>query len=235
MTPTRRPLVVVLVGAGLAVVALEAAGRGTLAGPPLTSWPTVETWYDQAGPAVAALAGLRLAALGGAGWVLVATALQLVAGLAPCRTVQQLADAVSPVALRQLSQGVAGLAVGVGLLGPPAPATPRVDPPGIAVMEVLDPAQPTTTSTATTTVAPPGDRAAAVPAPVAPPDDEVVVAAGDSFWSLAVDAVADHQQPPAVDDYWRRLVAANRARLVDPANPDLLYPGQVLTLPPLDA
>jgi hypothetical protein len=32
---------------------------------------------------------------------------------------------------------------------------------------------------------------------------------------------------------WRRLVEVNRPRLVDPANPDLLYPGQVLVLPPM--
>jgi nucleoid-associated protein YgaU len=59
----------------------------------------------------------------------------------------------------------------------------------------------------------------------------VVVAAGDSFWSLAVDAVADDPGRGDVGDYWRRLIAANRARLVDPANPDLLYAGQVLALP----
>ena len=57
------------------------------------------------------------------------------------------------------------------------------------------------------------------------------MAPGDSFWSLAVDAVGDGARPVAVDDYWRRLIAANRARLVDPANPDLLYPGQVLAAP----
>ncbi|PLS75238.1 MAG: hypothetical protein CYG61_08380, partial [Actinobacteria bacterium] len=38
-----------------------------------------------------------------------------------------------------------------------------------------------------------------------------------------------------VDAYWRRLVDANRAILRDPANPDLLYPGQVLTVPPAAA
>ena len=62
-----------------------------------------------------------------------------------------------------------------------------------------------------------------------------MVGVGDSFWSLAVEAVAErHGRPPAdreVVGYWRRLVAANRAVLVDPANPDLLYPGQKLTLP----
>jgi nucleoid-associated protein YgaU len=32
--------------------------------------------------------------------------------------------------------------------------------------------------------------------------------------------------------YWVVLVEANRDRLVDPTNPDLIYPNQVLRLPP---
>jgi nucleoid-associated protein YgaU len=31
--------------------------------------------------------------------------------------------------------------------------------------------------------------------------------------------------------YWQSLVDANRATLADPENPDLLFSGQVLTLP----
>jgi hypothetical protein len=36
----------------------------------------------------------------------------------------------------------------------------------------------------------------------------------------------------AVARYWRSLVEANRAELVDPGNHDLLVPGQQLVLPP---
>jgi hypothetical protein len=32
--------------------------------------------------------------------------------------------------------------------------------------------------------------------------------------------------------YWTILVAANRHTLADAANPDLLYTGQVVTIPP---
>ena len=133
---------------------------------------------------------------------------------------------MSPLVLRRLAHGVAGLSVTIGLAGPPAPT----DPAGTAVMEVLDDAPPPTTPTA---------GAASQPTDAGrrcrrPPDDEVVVAPGDSFWSLAVEAVGDHAGPGPVDDYWRRLIARNRARLVDPGNPDLLYPGQVLLLPPIE-
>jgi nucleoid-associated protein YgaU len=34
-----------------------------------------------------------------------------------------------------------------------------------------------------------------------------------------------------VAPYWQRLVEANRPALADPANPDLVFPGQVFTVP----
>jgi nucleoid-associated protein YgaU len=57
-----------------------------------------------------------------------------------------------------------------------------------------------------------------------------VVGAGDSFWSIAEDVVGaggDH-----VRAYWEQLIAANADRLAVPGQPDLLFPGQRLTLPP---
>ncbi len=224
MRAVRRRLIVVAAVAGLATAALVAAGSGPLAGPPGGSWAVVERWYEQVGATPAALAGLRLVAVVGAGWLLAASLLQLLASLRPRGAVQRVADAVSPLVLRRLAHGVAGLSVTIGLAGPPAPR----DPAGTAVMEVLDDAPPPTTQ-------PPAPPPPTTQPPVPPPpDDEVVVAPGDSFWRLAVEAVGDHAGPGPVDDYWRRLIARNRARLVDPGNPDLLYPGQVLLLPPIE-
>lgn len=216
MRAVRSQLVAVMAASGLAVAALVGAGSGALAGPPSASWSAVEGWYGQVGAARAVLVGLRLVALVGAGWILAASGLQLLARLSPAGAVRAVADALSPLVLRGLAHGVAGMSVTVSLVGPPTPT----DPPGTAVMEVVGDAQPPP-------IQPPV-------APVAPPaDEEVVVEPGDSFWSLAADAVGDHARPAAVDDYWRRLIARNRARLVDPGNPDLLYPGQVLALPPI--
>jgi hypothetical protein len=42
------------------------------------------------------------------------------------------------------------------------------------------------------------------------------------------------RSPRANHGYWQRLVDHNRDVLDDPDNPDLLFPGQVLELPPLD-
>ncbi len=107
-------------------------------------------------------------------------------------------------------------------------------PPATATMtRVGDPLLTSVTMTRTALVvpgpAPPG------PAPPSAGATTWVVEPGDSFWSIAEDVVTSPGQaaPPErdVSRYWRRLVDANRDRLVDPGNPDLLLPGQTLTLP----
>jgi hypothetical protein len=83
--------------------------------------------------------------------------------------------------------------------------------------------------------APPA-RAAPDPASAAAPSSWTVEA-GDSFWSIAAETVAPAREAPddrRVIGYWRRLVEANRGRLLDPGNPDLLVPGQELVLPDPD-
>ncbi|MGI9120643.1 MAG: LysM peptidoglycan-binding domain-containing protein [Acidimicrobiales bacterium] len=58
---------------------------------------------------------------------------------------------------------------------------------------------------------------------------------GDHLWAVAARTLTtawgteptDHEVVP----YWRSLVAANRDHLADPANPDLVFPGQVVVVP----
>jgi hypothetical protein len=94
---------------------------------------------------------------------------------------------------------------------------------------------------------PPDGAASAPPASRAPPapatadaahapstQSSWTVEAGDSFWSIAAEAVAAAGREPTdrqVTAYWRRLVEANRIRLIDAGNPDLLLSGQHLVLP----
>jgi hypothetical protein len=61
----------------------------------------------------------------------------------------------------------------------------------------------------------------------------VEVVAGDSFWTLAgalagSGGTADTAEVTIV---WSALIDANRDRLVEPGNPDLLHVGQVLVVP----
>jgi nucleoid-associated protein YgaU len=60
------------------------------------------------------------------------------------------------------------------------------------------------------------------------------VVPGDHLWSIAertVEAHTGRTDEAAVERYWRSLVAANPQL----AHPDLVFPGEVLALPPLDA
>ncbi len=122
--------------------------------------------------------------------------------------------------------------------------------PAVATMaRVADEVTPPSTREVPATTLPLGDEgrtAGAAPLatdPAPPPLPEVdpgvwVVEQGDSFWSIAEQVVgaedAASADERATRRYWRRLVDANRAGLVDPGNPDLLLPGQRLVLPAPD-
>jgi hypothetical protein len=63
-----------------------------------------------------------------------------------------------------------------------------------------------------------------------------VVQPGDSFWSIAMTRVKAAGSDPTIGhvaSYWWMLVQANRADLPVPGNPDLLFPGDTVELPPL--
>jgi len=101
-------------------------------------------------------------------------------------------------------------------------------------------AAPTTTTTAPPAPTPPpapgeADPPTGDPAPPSTGATEVTVAAGDSFWRIAERTVSEQLGRPATDaeitGYWAVFVAENADRLVQPGNPDLILPGQVLTLP----
>ena len=62
------------------------------------------------------------------------------------------------------------------------------------------------------------------------------VGPGDSFWKIAEEELGDAWGRDDLTDaevatYWRTLIAQNMDRLVEPGNPDLLFPGQELMLP----
>ena len=65
------------------------------------------------------------------------------------------------------------------------------------------------------------------------------IESGQHLWSIAAHLVGEHLGREAtyreVDPYWRRLLAANQHRLPDPDTPDLVFPGDVLDVPPVVA
>jgi hypothetical protein len=139
---------------------------------------------------------------------------------------------------------VVGLVRGRAVRSPPLPG-------GAAVLRVLtglglglsavatadptsaQPAPPTLQREPTDVTPPPTEP---LPPPPAEHPATHTVLTGESFWSIAEGAVARQLGRPPTDPdvapYWLRLIEANRDRLVDPADPDLLHPGQTLLLPP---
>ena len=70
----------------------------------------------------------------------------------------------------------------------------------------------------------------------APPDSaEHRVVPGDNLWSIAeMHLLAQNEVigDPEIARYWLRVIEHNRARLRS-GDPDLIYPGEVVTLPPV--
>jgi LysM domain len=229
--PDRRRLL-----GGLAVAVASIAilsGLAPAASPSSMAWSAIEDWYDEVGPATASVGVVWTASVVIAGWLALACLLQLFARLSWAGWARPLADRLAPAALRSL----AGASLTASLvLSSPAAAGADASP-GTATLHPLGVEEVTTTSS-TVVTSPPTPAEPAVPAPVEPPaGDEYTVVRGDSFWTIADERLEeigpDGLTPQVRLDYWRRLITANSDRLVFAGNPDLLYAGQTLVLPPL--
>ena len=69
----------------------------------------------------------------------------------------------------------------------------------------------------------------------ASPGDSVVVEPGDHLWKISASHLEAVLERPAeveeIDPYWRVVMETNRD-LLNSGDPDLIYPGEVITLPP---
>lgn len=222
---------------GLGVVIITAMGawllwrlRGRVGTPVVSSWSEAERWYDAVGPTAAIVAGVRVAAMVVACWLTAAATLELLASFHPWSGIRALTDLIAPRSLQRLVHGLAGLSLTAGL-ALPAPSAGLLgagrEPAWMVVQ--ADPSEGGGTATMHLVDAP------TVEAPVADESTRVVVVPGDSFWSIAEHALRD-ANPSSPNEaeiarYWRRVIDENRATLVDPGTPDLIYAGQVFTLP----
>lgn len=140
---------------------------------------------------------------------------------APPTTMVALSDGASAAATTMRSRGGPSEEVAVGR---PLPS------PGVAVGGPVDPDDVAVGGPSTRVPTP---RIPEVTVPETP--GTWTVATGESFWVIAAETVSDLLGRPATDDeiapYWTALIDANRHRLVDPENPDLILPGQVFELP----
>jgi hypothetical protein len=230
-----------------AAAALQWAGEGPLATPPLTEpgrWPA---WLEDRDPVMAAFALLRVGALGGlwylAGITLLGTVLRVVGAASLIRVTDRFT--IGPV--RRMLAG--SVSLGLAASGVLAVAAPAMRLP-VAV------AQTSTTSTTAVTPAPPATVTmhrlgpAEGPAPVAPAGlvaqvptpapapasaERRTLVPGESFWSIAEDVLAARLGRAPTDaeivPYWQRLIEANRSELAHRDNPDLIFPAQSFVIP----
>lgn len=218
-------------------------------------------WLQQTPSEEVLLAGVRLAALVAASWLLGSTLLYVGARVARLHgAAYALGWATLPVVRRWTDRALAVSIVAASALGATRPVgadpPPTTTAPPAVVVDVdhrdrstlpdLPPATARTgrgTEPSSAGTVPPLLLSLPVePAPPAParvPDATHTVMAGEHLWSIAgatvvartgrsVEALA----PADIAPFWVRLVERNRARLRS-GNPSLVYPGEVVELPPL--
>jgi nucleoid-associated protein YgaU len=196
--------------------------------------------------------GLLVVALGLVAMLVFALVVELLrrAGRAPV-TVERL-DRILPTTARRFAAAALGLTV--SLLGPASAAASDAPVRDWLAGTTTTTSTPPSTSTSTTTTRTlrPGpvatadaldERAASpstvpvvpAPPPVAPTTSApalVVVVEGDCLWSIAADRLGPDATNPAIDRAWRAIYTANRDAIGD--DPNLIFPGLELALPPID-
>lgn len=228
-----------LFGLGLAGLLLRLAATGDLASPPLGSLDDLAAWSDAREPAAAGIAIVRLVAELAVWYLLAVSALHVASTVLRASGGHRAADALTTPGVRRLVR--AGLGLGLAAAssvsgqeeaGAPGTVTmtPVAEAPLVIQTRIEDPG-----GTATMRPQVAQETGVAQMAPVAP--TTWTVAPGESLWTIAEDLLADawQRQPThaETDPFWRALVEANRSRLADPADPDLIHPGQVFEVPPL--
>lgn len=236
---------------------LHLVGTGDLATPPgPRRWPE---WINAVGPDAAIVAILRILGIA-LGWYLVlgTVAAAIARSNAAPHTVA-LIEGATPRFLRQivgttramtvsaaaLTIAVSPLVVSVGAdtvlpvgaeVRPTAALRPIAAIPTIT-LERLNAASTTTEATATLARFDfqLGNMAPAADVDELPVGETWIAQTGDHLWLVAHETLFDAwgRQPSEAEtsSYWRVLIEVNRGRLADPANPDLIFPGQTFVLP----
>jgi len=219
---------------GMIAIALWTVNR-QLPGPPGWTWPELSDWVERQ-PVNAAFRAMSFVALTATTYLVVGSAASMVAAVARSLGRPRLARFAETLALPVLRRTVAGL-LGLGLTviadGSPVHALPRPAATGspsedagprsgVAIMRALDSAD-ADVGVLDTTPDPSGGGT-------------WTIQPGDHLWSLARRALEEAGHPPSdaeVVVYMRAVVEQNRHLLVVADEPDLVYPGQVFTRPPL--
>jgi len=245
------------------LVVFTLLGSGALAPPPVTDPGVWGAWASQRGATEVVFALLRIGVVAVAWYLLGVSVIGVAVRLLRLGRLVRVADIVTVPAVRRLLQGALGLGLATAAVtagsapgrvpGATAAAAVAAEPAvgSSAEVALLDTgvALP---GAARLTMNPLGARGAsfAVMRQVGPPSpspwvqrDEAApdraweVQPGEHLWAIAERTLAQAwgraPTDAEIEPYWNDLVAHNRDALADPANPDLVYPGQVFGLPPV--
>lgn len=242
-----------LAGLAAAMGVLQWAGRGALAGPPLSDPGRWAGWLEARDPLVAAFGLLRVVTLAGIWYVALATLVGALLRIVGAASLVRLTDRVTIGPVRRMLAGT--MSLGLAASGVVAVAVPALRVPVAAAAQATS---PSTTSTSTTSTSPTATSTPATvtmhrlspvdsaqpPAVASVPDiapatattaGQWTVKPGECFWSIADDVLAERLGRPPTDaeivPYWQRLIDANRHHLVQRDNPDLVLPGQIFAVP----
>jgi len=61
--------------------------------------------------------------------------------------------------------------------------------------------------------------------------ESVVVEAGDNLWKISAQHLSEIQSEAPLGPYWRQVIADNTSDLKS-GDPNLIYPGEMISLPP---
>jgi nucleoid-associated protein YgaU len=223
-----------LIATSALVAALLWQMRGSLPLPDGFSPTQTKRWLLDQGPLVAAFALLRGMALLGAVYAAVIGAIGLLAVVVRSSTLATLTVGLTLPSLRPLIAPLAAFTFTIGGAVPAGAAAFADRPPRPPEMQVWRDVPPDARGTPVMQLVPAAPEASPS---VAAPETSYTVRAGDSFWSIAAQRVGSAAglatSDAEVARYWRVLIEANRDHLAVAGEPDLIYPGQVFTLPPV--
>jgi hypothetical protein len=224
----------------------------------LGEWFPLDLILDGGGPLEPALAaGFRLAGLVAGYWLAGSTILYVIARVGRIPGAIRAVEWATVGPVRRLIDGMVAGAL-VATIGLPGNAGAMVSS-GYVPVPAGDPAPTTTTSQVPevpnpdsesvfpdamflpiqATPDPPFDESPSIVPPLTVPNGptEIVVGPGDHMWSLAEQrlTVVRGRQVSDIEiaPYWLQVVGTNLSRIRS-GDPDLIFPGEVLVLPPVD-
>lgn len=231
--------------AAAAVISAWGLGKNTLTSPPMGSRGAFMDWFRDGDGIIVALTLARLLVLVAASYLLILFGLTELGRLRGLSWLGRLARSIDHISGLGLVTLVAVPSLGSPVGAAPAPAqqafaqqTAEPDPaPPPTLVVVEDPDTPPDADHLNDTDQPPG---ADLPVLVRVDHQNSgathhVVATGEHLWSIAADQLdnAWGRAPTETEiaPYWQSLIDTNRSLLVDPDEPDLIWPGQAFVLP----